>query len=154
MVANLTRGLMAGMLLCTAATAQEVLPDPTRPPSEISAPVTQTGHAVSKERGLQSVIISPTHRAAVINGQVVEPGEMTGDARLIEVNENGVVLQGVHGRQVLPLFPGVEISKKKSAAQNEAAPAAGKKPAGKTKKHHGKPVGHTAPPKQNRGEGK
>jgi len=81
-----------------------MLIDPTRPPAELSA------STVPSE--LQSIIISPTRRAAIINGQTVELGGKAGDVRLIEVSEGSVVLQGEKGRQVLTLFPNVKIDKK------------------------------------------
>ena len=90
-------------VLCPLSTAQ-ILIDPTRPPTELSA------SAVPSD--LQSIIISPSHRAAIINGQTVELGGKAGDVKLIEVNEGSVVLQGEKGRQVLTLFPNVKIDKK------------------------------------------
>lgn len=104
---------LVGMLLCAAPgiAPAESLPDPTHPPAEISAPPALTGQAAPESNRLQSVIISPTRRAAIINGQTVELGAQQGDARLVEVSESGVILQGSQGRQVLALFPGVEIRK-------------------------------------------
>jgi hypothetical protein len=43
---------------------------------------------------------------------MVELGAKSGDVRLIEVNEGGVVLQGEHGKQALTLFPGVRVNRK------------------------------------------
>ena len=44
--------------------------------------------------GLQSTIISISRRAAIIDGKTVELWAKHGNARLIEVNEGSVVLQG------------------------------------------------------------
>lgn len=124
-----------------AALAQ-TLADPTKPPAEISAaPAAQA--AASSDSGLQSVIISPARNAAIINGQTVEVGAKYGDARLVEVNESGVVLEGPQGRQVLTLFPGVEIKKKELPKENDLKRVAqkkktAKKPASKTGKKEGK----------------
>lgn len=64
------------------------------------------------KKGLQSVIISPSRRAAIINGKTVELGGKYNGAKLTEVNENGVVLSGARGRQkLLLMFPAVEIRK-------------------------------------------
>ena len=84
----------------------QTLDDPTKPPAELSA---RPGGVANP---LESIIISPTRRAAIINGQMVELGGEAGDVRLIEVNESGVVLQGAKGREVLTLFPNVKINKK------------------------------------------
>jgi MSHA biogenesis protein MshK len=92
-----------------AISSTQVLVDPTKPPAELGA---NPEAAVPDANVLRSIIISPSRRAAIINGQTVELGEKAGDVRLIEVNEKGVVLQGENGRQVLTLFPDVKINKK------------------------------------------
>ena len=98
-------------LLSSALCYAEALPDPTRPPSEIGVAAYGQGVAPAN-KGLQSVIIYPYRRAAIINGQTVELGAKYGDATLIEVSERGVVLQGNRGRRVLALFPGVQLQTK------------------------------------------
>lgn len=106
-------------VLCCA----EDLPDPTRPPASIFA--TAAGAGAGREAtgnrtsGLRSVIISESRRAAIIDGKIVELGAKHGDARLIEVNERGVVLRGAHGRQVLTLFPGVKMTSAKITSKQE-----------------------------------
>jgi hypothetical protein len=105
-------GSFALMLLCAAPFAVwgQVLSDPTRPPPGINDVAPASGVAESAPaRGLQSVIISPTHCAAIIDGKTVELGAKHGHEKLIEVSERGVVLQGEHGRRVLTLFPAVAI---------------------------------------------
>ncbi len=94
----------------------EELPDPTRPPAVSAAPGIAPGHGGESGRssGLQTVIISESRRAAIIDGRTVNLGERHGNARLIEVNEGSVVLQGARGRKVLTLFPEVKISRKES----------------------------------------
>lgn len=102
------------------AAAAEILPDPTRPPPEIGRPAAAEQ---AEGSGLQSVIIAPGRRAAIINGQTVELGGKYENARLIEVTERGVVLRGPQGLQVLELFPGVAISK-----DGQPVPPAGTRP--------------------------
>jgi len=68
-------GLLLLGILPAFALAQ-TLADPMRPPDELSA----------RPRGpapniLRSIIISPTRRAAIINGQTVELGEKVGGVR-------------------------------------------------------------------------
>ena len=106
-------GLLLGAM--PLAAAAEALPDPTRMPTEVSAPVSEEG-AAAPDSGLQSIIIAPGRRAAIINGQTIEQGGKYGDARLIKVNENSVVLRGPQGKQVLRLFPGVEIRQDETRA--------------------------------------
>jgi MSHA biogenesis protein MshK len=57
---------------------------------------------------LQSVMLSPTRRAAIISGQLVRLGESYGDAVLAEVAENEVVLNRGGTLQVLKMYPGVD----------------------------------------------
>ena len=138
MAASLNRFLMAGWLLCLAlpvhAVGIELLSDPTRPAIGIPAAAaagagTGAGTAAQTpvKEGLQSVIISPQRRAAVINGITLELGDKVGDATLVEVRESRVVLQSAQGKRVLELFPGVRIKKVETAMPEEAKPAALKK---------------------------
>jgi MSHA biogenesis protein MshK len=86
---------------CTLAPAQ-ALRDPTRPPS--LAPSGE-GHGSAGPQ-LQSVILSPTRRAAIISGQLVARGERYGDAVLAEVAQDYVVLRRGDSTEVLKLHPG------------------------------------------------
>lgn len=97
----------------------EDLPDPTRPPASIFAPVAGARQQATENQssGLHSVIISETRRAAIIDGQTVELWGEHGGARLIEVNEGGVVLQRAQSRQVLTLFPDVKITRKDTSGK-------------------------------------
>ena len=105
-------------LLSSVFCYAEDLPDPTRPPAGIPAPASGAGTArgvtTYHPSGLHLVIISKTRRAAIIDGETVELGQNHGNARLIEVNEDGVVLQRGQRRQVLTLFHGVKITRKKA----------------------------------------
>lgn len=121
---------LALLLLCAVSpvASAQALNDPTKPPAEISVPLTQGRQAAAPEGDrLQSVIISPTRRAAIISGQTVELGAKYGEAKLVEVSESGVALQGAQGRQVLTLFPGVEIKRKEPSKENDVKHAAQKK---------------------------
>lgn len=109
----------------------EVLPDPTRIPASIATPV-EAGVAEAPPAGLQSIIISKTRRAAIIDGETVELGGKHGDARLVEVNEGSVVLRGAQGRQVMTLFPGVKMVSRKEVSP-KPQPTAKKAQPGKWK---------------------
>ena len=108
-------------LLATVHCYAEELSDPTQPPSGIYG--ASNGQDAALERkiispsnnGLQSIIISPERRAAIINGKTVELGETIGKAKLVEVSASGVVLQNARGRRVLALFPGVNLIVRTSA---------------------------------------
>jgi len=103
-----------------SAAGAQVVNDPTRPPA---------GFAVGDPEGagdggggimLQTVMISPTHKAAIINGVLVRLGEKYGDAVLIAVAENEVVLKSGATRQVLKLHPGVDKREIGSSAATSA----------------------------------
>ena len=110
------------MVMCvlTGPALAQTANDPTRPPAGFDAGVAE-GDAADGGGGitLQSVMISPTGRAAIINGVMVRQGEKYGDAVLVRVAESEVVLKSGSESQVLKLYPGVE---KRAAVQ---APAKG-----------------------------
>jgi len=88
----------------TVASAEDALPDPTRPPPEAAmvagpAPVGPV---------LQSVMIGPNGRTAVIGGQLLKEGDSFGDAKLVRISQGEVLLSGPSGELTLKLFPGVE----------------------------------------------
>jgi MSHA biogenesis protein MshK len=118
------RALCLALLAPGAALAQ--LSDPTRPPEGLS------GAAAGADAGdagggmvLQSVMISTAGRAAIINGVMVKLGQKYGDAVLVKVAENEVVLKGGAGTQVLKLYPAVD----KRVAAARSAPGRAKSPA-------------------------
>ncbi len=118
-MATSLRSLLIALLLCSPFTAEaESLPDPTRPAINLRMGVggeTEAGEVVEPPRGLQTIIISPEYRAAIINGETVHLGGKSGDSTLVEVRESSVVLQNAQGRRVLELFPKVNIKKNEAA---------------------------------------
>ncbi len=115
-------------LLPIAVSAQS-LADPTRPAiASLYSDAKSSGNAVGSHtappavlanKGLQTIIISPNRRAAMINGQVLELGEKSGAVTLLEVNEHEVVLQSANGKKVLQLFPSVEMTNFQSKGLSE-----------------------------------
>lgn len=98
--------LFAGSSASQAALAQP-LGDPMRPPAAVAAPP-EPGEASKTAARLQSVLISPGRRVAVIDGRLVRVGERVGDATLVAISESQVVLQGPGGRETLKLIPVIE----------------------------------------------
>lgn len=78
------------------------LPDPTRPAGEAAA-----GDEVSAGPVLQSVLISPGRRSAIISGERVTVGSRYGDAKVVRITESEVVLKSGNEVQTLKLFPAV-----------------------------------------------
>jgi len=93
------------MSLAAAAHAQRAsaLADPTRPPD------IRPDAAVAEPEGprLQSVLISPTRRAAVISGVNVALGARFGVSTVESINEGAVVLKYADRRETLYLIPGM-----------------------------------------------
>jgi MSHA biogenesis protein MshK len=81
------------------------LADPTRPPNVVQ------GAAAAEEapaNQLQSVLLSPTRKLAVINGETVPLGGKYRDATLVRITATEVVLKSGTQTETLKLFPGVE----------------------------------------------
>ena len=110
------------LLLCLPQVATaDSLPDPTRPAIDLSAGAGGEAQISAAPKGLQSTIISPQYRAAIINGETVRLGGKSGDSRLVEVRENSVVLQNAQGRRVIELFPKVSIRQIEETRQKSGA---------------------------------
>lgn len=117
-------GLTALALLAVAHA--ESLPDPTRPPDAVLAPA-DGGDATRPSGGLvlQSILIAPDRRGAVISGQSLVVGDMVGGLRLARVAAGEVTLEGLEGTRTLSLFP--DVSKRSSHTAGE--------PAGRARRH-------------------
>ena len=108
---SLTRALrQVGLAACCVALVASAgaadLPDPTRPPAALAAVAPADGGASEIERPvLQSVMISPARRVAIISGQAVVLGAMYQGARLIKVTGGEAVLRSGKETQTLKLFP-------------------------------------------------
>ena len=108
MAHRLKLALLAGTTLMGSA-AQAQLPDPTRPPVGMAEAAAPADGAAPAAASLQSVIRPKTGRpAALINGQRVELGALIGEARLVLVEEDHVVLLTPQGRETLRLTPAAE----------------------------------------------
>lgn len=95
--------------LLTAWVAAQTIPDPTRPPASVV--VARGEMAASAVAGpvLQSVLISPVRKMAIISGQTVKLHGKFGDARLIHIGETEVILRNGKTEQILKLFPEIKI---------------------------------------------
>lgn len=109
-------------VLCHAPTwaGDEALPDPTRP-ANVSPDVTD---GISNDQvlpQLQSVLISPRRRVAVISGQTLHLGEKFGAATVVKITESEVHLKNGTELQKLKLYP--DIEKRKSSATRSGKPS-------------------------------
>lgn len=75
--------------------------DPMRPPSILESAVPM---AAGGPR-LESVLIAPDRRIAVINGQQVTVGGKVGAAEVVRITESEVVIRSAEGTATLKLVP-------------------------------------------------
>jgi MSHA biogenesis protein MshK len=78
--------------------------DPTRPPNALP------GGAASVSGGprLESVLIAPDRRIAVISGQRVQLGDRFGDGHVVQITETEVVIRNGLSTRTLKLYPEVD----------------------------------------------
>lgn len=109
--------LLVFALCGTHAFAQSgALADPTRPPTVD----TETLAATAPKSGprLQSVLISPSRRVAVINGSAVGVGGKVGDATVASISAGAVVLKYANRRsETLQLITAVDKKERRTAAE-------------------------------------
>lgn len=111
-------GLGIGLLVVTsAAFAAEALPDPTRPPAIVTEPTPKADklRPAAEALVLQSVLVSPTRKVAVISGIPLMPGGRIREHTLIDVSTSGATLDGPEGRIDLKLFGGTDRRATKTA---------------------------------------
>lgn len=94
-------------LVAGAGWCQE-LSDPTKPPAGFYVGAGAGRPGENGDLVLQSVLIFPDVRSAIISGEHVALGEKIGGLRLVKVSETEVVLLDGGIRRTLKLFPAVE----------------------------------------------
>jgi MSHA biogenesis protein MshK len=99
---------LALSLVCALSIAHaEQFADPTRPPESMGMGALGE-QGVSSAPMLQSVLISPERRLAIINGKTLKQGEKFGNATVTKITETEVVLQNGKDKQTLKLFPDIQ----------------------------------------------
>lgn len=102
--------------MVSAAVAQTLV-DPTRPPGGLAD---MAGSVAVGGPVLQSVMLSPGRKVAVISGEAVILGGRYGEARLVRLTESEAVLKNGDETTVLKLYPQVE---KRPAGRPESGSA-------------------------------
>jgi MSHA biogenesis protein MshK len=85
------------------------LPDPTKPPAGLLQ--SEVGVETPSGPVLQSILISPHRKIAIIDGQTVQLNGKFGNQTLVRMTESEVVLKSGRQLQTLSLHP--DFSKKK-----------------------------------------
>jgi len=96
----------AALVAVSCASLAQALTDPTRPPTEPLPSDAAAAPADASKPRLQTILISPTRKLAVIDGQTVALGQRFGDARLVSISETAVVLKRGDRAETLRLLPG------------------------------------------------
>jgi MSHA biogenesis protein MshK len=92
------------------------LPDPTRPVEEPAGVATGGGGGPQ----VQSILLSPTRKLAVIDGQVYRVGAKFDGAVVREIRPDAVVLVDASGRtQRLQLLPRIKNQQSRGAREDE-----------------------------------
>ena len=102
----------------------QALRDPTRPPGATGARIAGERAAPTGGLKLQSILISPDRRAAIISGHVVRLGESVQGHRLVAIGEGDVVLRMDGKSRTLRLFPAVDL-RQSAVATGDGRDAAG-----------------------------
>lgn len=89
----------------TPALMAETLADPMRPPTAGSSGTVHSSKKAVQYYHLSSILISPSHRSAIINGKRVSAGESVGRARVTEIRGNEVTLSIAGKTRTLTLIP-------------------------------------------------
>ena len=95
--------------LAHSVNAQGALVDPTRPPSMAAGTPRDGGAAKhTASQRLQSILISPTRRLAVIDGRTVTEGSRVDAATVVQIAETRVTLRQGAELTTLELYPGIQ----------------------------------------------
>ena len=99
--------LLLALLVKSAAGMANALADPTRPSYPGFTSSQHTTGPVTSNWSLNSTLVSPHRRVAVINGIHVSEGESVGNATVLRIRNLDVVIQ-VSGKHItLPLLPDI-----------------------------------------------
>lgn len=103
------RMMLASWWMLTSMALAQTSTDPTRPPDSIGAARGEAAATPAAGPVLQSVLISPGRKMAIISGQTVRLNGKFGDARLVHIGEAEVILRSGKTEQILKLFPDMKI---------------------------------------------
>jgi len=118
-----TLAVLAALLGAPRVLAQG-LSDPTRPPREIlggSADAYEP--AASPSPAAQVVIISKDRRQVTINGRTVNLGGRYGNATVVRISDEEIVLQKAEATETIRLYSSIQRKKHWPNAQPEAEAA-------------------------------
>jgi MSHA biogenesis protein MshK len=93
------------LLLAASGVNAAPFADPFRPPREIESPVASASAKAPGGPRLESVLIAPDRRVAVISGEQYAEGDRIGEGRVLRITESEVVISRAGREEALTLFP-------------------------------------------------
>ena len=121
MAAHLTLGLALVIALGTPRVLAQALSDPTRPPREIIGGSAGAYEPAGSSSPAQVVIISKHRHQVTINGRTVNLGERYGNATVVRISDEEIVLQRPEATETIKLYSSVQRTKHWRAARTDAA---------------------------------
>ncbi len=121
MAAYLTLGFALVISLVAPRGLAQGLNDPTRPPREILGGGVEVFEPAGNFSPAQVVIISTDRRQATINGQTVVLGGRYGNATLVRISDEEIVLERADATEIIKLYSSVQRKKHWRAARTDAA---------------------------------
>lgn len=98
---------LAVLYAATSAAHGASMADPTRPPGATAGDEGQSALSAPGAK-LESVLIAPDRRIAIIGGQAFRVGEKYGEGRIVRITETEVVIRGPEASETLKLYPEVQ----------------------------------------------
>lgn len=99
------RAIFVASAFATGVAIAAPFNDPTRPPTASEAAGVPSGTEAGPR--VESILIAPDRRVAIINGESVALGGKTAAGQVVRITESEVVIRGAEGEQTLKLFPGL-----------------------------------------------
>jgi len=107
MAPSLNAGMMVLGLLAVLPVQAQGMRDPMRPAREISGEAGEPSEAAAGTSPAQVVLISKDRRQATINGRTVNLGGRYGNATLVGISDEEIVLQRPDSTEVIRLYSSV-----------------------------------------------
>ncbi len=118
MASYLTLGLALVVALGAPRSLAQGLNDPTRPP--LGIPGAGAFDPALSSSPAQVVIVSKDRSQATINGRTVSLGGRYGDATLVRISDEEIVLQRREATEIIKLYSSVQRTKRWTSAQEKS----------------------------------
>ena len=120
MAAYLTLSFALIISLGAQRSLAQGLNDPTRPPPEVLGGSADGYERAEGSSPAQVVIISKDRHQVTINGRTVNLGERYGNATVVKITDEEIVLQRPEATETIKLYSSVQRKKHWPAAQTHA----------------------------------